>query len=131
MQRYNTYVVGGVEVDLNAPKFSAQKARMLNQLLFDLRGALPDVVIMKEPAPYGKYEYNFHVLDRCYDLRYECGHEYYATTDNWFQPRCPVCGAAMEKEFAQKGTMWNRREIPTKKGVLAAALSSLKKEEVK
>lgn len=122
----NTYIVGGVEINLDDPEFSGQKARLLNQLLFNLRAQLPDLVELKEPAPYGKYEYNFFNPGHCYDLKYACGHVYHATADNWFRPRCAVCGAAMEKEFATVDTMWRRRELPKPKKLLDVILTGKK-----
>ncbi len=118
----NTYIIGGEEVDLNAPEFAGQKARLLNQLLFELRAQLPEIVKLQEPAPYGKYEYNFRVLDRCYDLVYACGHKYHATADNWFHPRCEVCGAEMEKHVATTPGWRKRVAGSAKKGMMSTLL---------
>ena len=112
-------------MDLNAPEFAGAKARALNQLLYELRALLPEIVKTKETLPYGKYEYNFRVSGRCYDLKFPCGHEYHATEDNWFQPRCPICGAEMETKVGTTSG-WSRREKALPKRTLKLLFTGAK-----
>lgn len=124
MRRHAIYVIGGVEIDLDDPKFSPAEAGDLNQRFYELGRILPDLVHTKEPDPYGEFEYCFFNPGRTYDLSYPCGHSYHATENNWFRPQCGVCGKAMEKEAAAPKTMWRRRAIKKKPAVVALLTGS-------
>jgi hypothetical protein len=131
MGRQKIYMVGGVEVDLGDPKFAPAEVVVLNQKLYELGHILPDLVKVKEPEPYGNYEYQFFNPGRTYDFTYPCGHQYHMTENNWYRPQCEVCGKAMEKEAAAPKTMWRRREIKKPKPAIVQMLTGSGTKEVK
>jgi hypothetical protein len=117
--KYNIFIVGGsLEINPNDPKFSKAEAEALQNHLWMLRGKVPKLVQMKEEGPVGDYEYNVKTGDSSYSLKYGCGHEYHASPDTWFRPKCVVCMAAMEKETATNERLWSKRLLPGRKPVI-------------
>jgi hypothetical protein len=133
LAKYHQFKVKAGFVDVNDKQWTGRQAEDLEKTLSRLAMDIPSLVEMVKEPPYGDVLYNVTGGPSSTALlNYPCGHKYVAAPANWFQPRCEVCGKAMEKQAEADPGTWQTRDIEAPKSTVLEKIGmKLKAKEAK